>query len=64
MMKNRGGRKAETEAEPQPYLLLPDEAPNLRANYFALPGKTLTITVHQGKNYVEISNVTLVEISE
>jgi ribosomal protein S19 len=42
---------------------LPEET-RLRATYLAPEGKTLTITVHQGKNYVEISNVTLVEISE
>jgi hypothetical protein len=40
------------------------EETRLRATYLAREGKTLTITVHQGKNYVEISNVTLVEISE
>ena len=42
---------------------LPEET-RLRATYLASEGKALTITVHQGKNYVEISNVTLVEISE
>jgi hypothetical protein len=38
--------------------------PTLRATHLAPEGKTLTITVHQGKNYVEISNVTLVEVCE
>ena len=45
-------------------LALEKTNPTLRATYLAAEGKTLTVTVHQGKNYVEISNVTLVEISE
>jgi len=52
-------RKLEAER-----LAAKSEEPRLRATHLASEGKTLTITVHQGKNYVEISNVTLVEISE
>jgi hypothetical protein len=35
-----------------------------RAAYSALPGKSFTLIVHQGKNSLTISNVTLIDVLE